>query len=71
MASVMTMGEMPSTAIPTPLTRPISMPTASTIGNAQINGPFWPLTMPASRMPQSAIVHGTDRSRPPVRMTVP
>ena len=38
MASVMTIGEMPNTTMPTPLTRPTSMPTASTIGNAQING---------------------------------
>ena len=30
-----------------------------------------PATMPASRMPQSAIVQGSERSRPPVRITVP
>ena len=67
----MTIGGRPKTTTPKPLTMPMRAPIASTIGMTQIDVAFEPLMRPAARIPQKPITHGTDKSSPPVRITVP
>ena len=71
MASVTMIGESPKSTMVMPLRKPMAIPIPSAAGITHAAGASTPLQRVVTTIAGKVMVHGTERSSPPVMMTVP
>ena len=68
-ASVMMIGGIPKSPMPSPLIMPISAPAARSSGITQTSGASWPPESSVTSTAAQFSTHGSERSMPPPMMT--